>query len=102
MPASATSSAVKLHELAEHFQVKDMPSGDSDKDLTEMLAVLDAHLPVPTAKRDHPPLAKLGAIQRQLRALLWTRNVAGYNERGLNPVELVEKLEAHLKQERQP
>jgi hypothetical protein len=94
--------AAKLQELAERLHIKDVPGGDSDQELTETLAALDAKLPAPEPKRDHQPLYEYGPIQRQLRALLWSRGVADYNKPQPNTVELAEKLESHLVKERQP
>jgi hypothetical protein len=69
-------------------------AGTSDQELTRSLANLDARLGKPDSRRDPGPLNELGPLQRQLRALLWKHSVAGYDIRGLNMLELLEKLEA--------
>jgi hypothetical protein len=90
--------AAKLQELAGRLNVE-LPGGASDDALTQTLARLDHKLGEPVTKRDPGPLRDLGAVQRQLRALLWKHGVAGYNESGLNTVELAERLENHLVKE---
>jgi hypothetical protein len=82
----------KLQEIAARLHI-DLPTGTSDRQLTEALAALDAKLGIPDAKRNREPLRQYGPIQRQVRALLWTHDVADYKNRELNTVELVEKLE---------
>ena len=93
-----TNLARQLQELAEHLHMKDIPGGTSDKELTDTLADLDAKLPA--TQRTVGPLRDQGKVKRQLRVLLWKHGVADYNNRELNPSELVEKLEAHLVKER--
>jgi hypothetical protein len=58
-----------------------------------LLDALDQRLGTPDPKRDPGPLSKLGPLQRQLRALLWKHRVAAYDDPGLNPFELVERLQ---------
>lgn len=58
-----------------------------------VLEALDHRLGTPDARRDPGALRKLGSPQRQLRALLWKQGVDGYNDAGLNPFELRERLE---------
>jgi len=41
-------------------------------------------------------LRDFGPLQRQLRVLLWKQDVPEYNARGVNTIELVEKLEKRL------
>jgi hypothetical protein len=72
------------------------PAGSSDEDLTAALAAADARLGTPDPRRDPGPLPKLGAIQRQVRALLWKQGVAGYDNPSLNTVEVIERLGRHL------
>jgi hypothetical protein len=93
--------AAKLQETAKRLDLE-VPGGTGDDDLTSTLAKLDEKLGAPAAKRAPGPLRDLGAIQRQLRALLWKHNVPGYKEPGLNTVELAERLENHLVKERRP
>jgi len=83
--------SVVLHRLAAARGAA-VPDGDADEDLTKAVAALDAKLGTPDPKRDPGPLADLGPIQRQLRALLWKHHVAGYDARGVSTPELVEKL----------
>jgi hypothetical protein len=91
--------ARQLQELAEHLHLQNVPGGTSDKELTDTLADLDAKLGA--TQRDPGPLRNQGKVKRQLRVLLWKHSVADYNNRELNPVELVEKLEEHRVKERQ-
>ena len=44
-----------------------------------LVMAIDARLGTPDPKRDPGPLADLGPIQRQLRALLWKHHVEGYD-----------------------
>jgi hypothetical protein len=90
-----------LQELAKHRDIE-LPRGTTDQELTETLARLDDKLGTPATPRDPGPLRNLGAIQRQVRALLWKHGVAGYNERGPNTAELVERLANHPVKERRP
>jgi len=52
--------------------------------------------------RDPGPLRDLGPVQRQLRALLWKHAVADYNDRRLNVLELLERLQQRLEGEGNP
>ena len=90
--------AAKLQELAGCLDIE-LPGGTSDEALTQTLARLDDKLGEPATKRDPGPLRDLGAVQRQLRAILWKHGVAGYNEPRLNTVELAERLKNHLVKE---
>jgi hypothetical protein len=74
----------------------DLPRGTSDQDLIAAVAALDAHLGTPDPARDPGPLGRLGPIQRQLCALLWKHGVTDYKVPGMNPAELVEKLDHRL------
>jgi hypothetical protein len=44
------------------------------------------------------PLADYGPVQRQLQALCWKHGVGEYADTKLSPPELVERLQAKLKQ----
>jgi hypothetical protein len=93
--------AVKLQELGKRIDL-DLPAGSSDQDLTDALARIDDKLGAPATERDPGPLRQFGAIQRQLRALLWKHGVEAYNKPGLNTAELADRLEQHLVKERRP
>jgi hypothetical protein len=83
----------KLSELGRKLGV------DQDKDDTveTLLSKLDRRLEKPgEAKGEGEPLAKQGPAERQLRVLLWKHGVPEYNDRRLNPVELVERLEQKI------
>jgi hypothetical protein len=95
-----THLAQHLQEFADHLHLKDVPGGASDRELTDTLADLDAKLPA--TPQTLGPLRDQGKVKRQLRVLLWKHGVPDYNNRELNPSELVEKLEAHLVKERRP
>jgi hypothetical protein len=77
-----------LASLAEKVGVA-APLPDSAEGLIE---ALDARLGTPDPARDPGPLRDQGPAKRQLRLLLWKHNVPGYNDRNLNPKELVERL----------
>jgi hypothetical protein len=70
----------------------------SPPDLVTMVNLLDEHLGTPSPDRSPGPLANLGPIQRQLRALLWKHNVPSYDDRRLNTVELLDCLRARLEE----
>jgi hypothetical protein len=78
------------------------PRGISDESLTEALAALDRQLGTPDPHRDPGPLREYGPPQRQLRALLWKHGVPDYNDRRLNVMELLERLQQRLEEERKP
>jgi hypothetical protein len=86
-----------LHELGREVGI-DLPEGTTPEALTDALGQLDARLGTPDPGRDPGPLRKRGPLQRQLRALLWKQDVPGYGARGLNPIEMVEKLCQRLAQ----
>jgi hypothetical protein len=96
-----TELAERLHQLGERLKVK-LPVGTTDEALTEALAALDQRLGATKSRQGAEPLRNYGPLQRQLRVLLWKRGVAAYNARGLNTVELLERLEEGLDQERKP
>jgi hypothetical protein len=66
------------------------PDGSSPDHLLE---VIDRRLGTPDPRRDPGALSAQGPPQRQLRVLLWKHGVDDYRDPGLNPVELVERLE---------
>jgi hypothetical protein len=61
-----------------------------------LLEALDQKLGTPDPQRDPGPLWTFGSLRWQLRVLLWKHAVAPYNAPSLNPVELVEKLQAKV------
>ncbi len=62
----------------------------------DLLAALDARLGTPDKTRDPGPLREQGPPLRQLRALLWKHDTAGYDDLGLNPKELVQRLSERI------
>ncbi len=88
--------AKRLREFGKRLGAA-LPEGTTDADLTIDLGVIDAaldnRLGGAVRPRDPGPLADYGAIPRQLRALLWKHEVAGYKEANLNTLELLERLE---------
>lgn len=93
--------AEQLHRFGEKWQIQ-VPEGDSEESLKTALDAVDEGLKATTARLDPGPLRSFGPLQRRLRVLLWKREVAAYNTRGLNTIELLERLDDHLKQERKP
>ncbi len=85
--------AGRLQDLGRRLSIK-VPAGDTDADLTAALAVIDEH--VPAVRGKSAPLRDLGAIQRQVRGLLWKHEVPDYNRRQLNTVELIDLLKKKL------
>jgi hypothetical protein len=85
--------ALRLGDFGRRLGV-DVSPGSSEAALANGLAALDARLGTPDPRRDPGPLHEFGPLQRQLRALLWKHSVAEYDVRGLNTVELLEKLES--------
>jgi len=79
-----------------------LPDGISDETLAADLAALDKHLGTPDPARDPGSLRNFGPLQRQLRALLWKHAVADYNDRRLNTMELLERLQHRLDQRDKP
>ena len=94
--------AARLHALGERRHVELLPGGISDDSLAAALAALDKHLGTPDPRRDPGPLRNYGPLQRQLRALLWKHDIADYNDRRLNVMELLERLQQRLDEERNP
>jgi hypothetical protein len=88
--------AKRLHEFGQRLKVA-LPVGTTDADLTVAVGAIDAALGArlggAAKPRDEGPLSDYGAIPRQLRALLWKHEVAGYREAHLNTLELLERLE---------
>jgi hypothetical protein len=72
------------------------PVGAAEKELGAALAALDRRLGTPDPRRDPGPLAALGPLQRQVRALLWKHDVPDYDRRGLNTAELMDRLDKRL------
>jgi hypothetical protein len=93
--------AARLHRLGERLQIE-LPGGSSEEDLAAALAALDRQLGARPPRPDPEPLRNYGPLQRQLRVLLWKRDVTDYKARGLNTLELLERLEQRLEQERRP
>jgi hypothetical protein len=91
--------AARLRALGQRLGA-DRPAGDSDEELSEAVVALDARIDARLGKkksrRDPGPLARHGPPERQLRVLLYKHGVKDYAEPGLNPAELVERLEAAL------
>jgi hypothetical protein len=69
------------------------PAGAS---LDQLVEAIDRRLGTPDPARDPGPLAAQGPPQRQLRVLLWKHGLAEYRDPGLNPVELVERLQQRV------
>jgi GTPase-associated protein 1, N-terminal domain type 2 len=65
-------------------------AGENAEDLLDRI---DRKLGTRDARRDPGPLKEQGPVQRRLRVLLWKRDVGEYKDPGLNPVELVERLQ---------
>jgi hypothetical protein len=62
----------------------------------DLLQALDAKLGTPDPARAPGALREQGPPLRQLRVLLWKHGTPGYNDLGLNPKELVQKLQDRL------
>jgi hypothetical protein len=60
-----------------------------------LLEAIDRRLGTPDPQRDPGADLTTGPPERRLRALLWKHGVAGYDDPGLNPAELVERLDRH-------
>ncbi|HKI36118.1 MAG TPA: hypothetical protein VKA46_29950 [Gemmataceae bacterium] len=81
-----------LAKLAEKVGAQTAPNATAE----DLLQALDAKLGTPDRARDPGPLSEQGPPLRQLRVLLWKHDTPGYNDLGLNPKELVRKLEDRL------
>jgi hypothetical protein len=97
-PGERAQLAGKLQDLGQRLGVP-LPAKSTREALEGDLAALDAHLGTPNPSRDPGPLKDYGPLQRQVRALLWKHGVASYKERGLNTVELIERLRQALAQQ---
>lgn len=91
----------RLQNLAKQRHLE-LPRGISNESLTAALAALDRNLGTPDPRRDPGPLREYGPLQRQLRALLWKHGVPDYNDRRLNVMELLERLQQRLEEEGKP
>jgi hypothetical protein len=87
--------ATRLDALGRRLRIEVRP-GSSEEALTDALAAVDANLGTPDPRRDPGPLRKLGPLQRQVRALLWKHATPGYDVRGMNTVELLDRLDRKL------
>ncbi len=94
-----TELAERLQRLGRRWHIE-LPAGTSEEALGAALAVLDKRLVAAKSRPDPGPLRNFGPLQRQLRVLLWKQDVAAYNARGLNTVELLERLEERRSQEK--
>lgn len=83
-----------LEGLAEQLQIRPLPEPATAEAL---LSAIDRKLGSPGPERDCGPIAKQGDAERQLRALLWKQQVARFDDPKLTVVELVEKLQEHVK-----
>jgi len=62
----------------------------------DLLTALDGKLGTPDPRRDPGPLREQETPLRQLRVLLWKHDTPGYNDLGLNPKELVDRLKERM------
>jgi hypothetical protein len=85
----------RMSKLAERLHVT-VPVDASEDGLTTALTELDRQLGSQATRKDDKPLRDYGPVQRQIRVLLWKHGVPAYNQRGLNNVELLERLEEKL------
>jgi hypothetical protein len=101
--AERTRFADRLQHVGRRLGVK-LPSGKSERKLAEAVAELDRQIDLAKdngrSARDPGRLLDLGPPQRQLRAVLWKNGVAEYDEKRLNSVELLERLEGQLVKDR--
>jgi hypothetical protein len=93
--AERADLAKGLKDLGRSLGVSTSAKSATD-DLVHDLAALDARLKTPDPDRDPGSLQELGALQRQLRALLWKHHVRDYNDLRLNTVELIDRLRQRL------
>jgi hypothetical protein len=68
------------------------PSAATDPALTDAVAALDRRLGTPIRRRDPGKLRAFGPLARQLRALLWKHDVAGYQQPRRNTLEVLDLL----------
>ncbi len=81
-----------LQQLARQRGI-DVPRDTTAAALTDGIEKIDQSLGGGEPGRDPGRLRTLGPVQRQLRALLWKHGVADYDDPGLRPAEMVEKLQ---------
>jgi hypothetical protein len=79
----------RLRELARDLNLAPAANANAEG----LLEVIDAKLGTPDPERQPGPLAKVGPLDWQLRALLWKHGVAAYREGELTAVQLVERLQ---------
>ena len=84
--------AKALDGLARQLDVTPPPGASLD----QLVEAIDRRLGTPGPQRDPGPLAAQGPPQRQLRVLQWKHGLAEYRDPGLNPVELVERLQQRV------
>jgi hypothetical protein len=91
--------ADRLGKLAGRLGVA-LPAGSSEEALRRAVVELDRRIDERLGEkkpaRDPGPLDGYGPAQRRLRALLWKHGAPEYATPGLNPAELVERLEKQL------
>jgi hypothetical protein len=91
--------AAQLRQTASRLGIN-LSTGDSEEELGEAVLELDREIDRKRRPRLDPGnLSDLGPAQRRLRALAWKHGVVEYAEPGLNPVELLERLEKKLVEE---
>jgi hypothetical protein len=79
----------RLRELARDLNLAPAANANAEG----LLEAIDAKLGTPDPERQPGPLAKVGPLDWQLRALLWKHGVAAYREGELTAVQLVERLQ---------
>jgi hypothetical protein len=67
----------------------------------DLLKAIDEHARPPYPERAGVPVHTLGNTEQQLRGLLWKHHVPEFNDPGLTPVELVERLHKKLLAEKE-
>jgi hypothetical protein len=82
-----------LREFAVRIEAPVQPEPVTAESLVE---AIDRRLGTPDPLRDPGEDLAAGPLERRLRALLWKHGVAEYDDKGLNPTELVERLDKHL------
>ncbi len=82
----------RLKDLCERLHIAPVENPSAET----LLDALDRKLGTPNPERKGRELFHLGPIQRQIRALLWKHEIASYNDRRLNTVELLDRLEAKV------
>ncbi|MFO0929520.1 MAG: hypothetical protein U0736_21250 [Gemmataceae bacterium] len=91
--------AARLRELAGRLGAVP-PAGDDEAGLAAAVAALDRRIDERLAAKKPPrriaAVAEYGPAKRRLRALVWKHGDPAYADPALNPVELVEHLEARL------